>query len=88
MADAQSFKEGSHIVKHWISSHEEEKEQPDFIFRKLTSYKDCLSRQVAEAILIHYSEDSLLNSKNEYNSNCLARVTVERKGRGRKGKRV
>ena len=75
--DAKSFKEGSHIVKHWLSSHEEEKEQPEFVFRNISSYKDCLSRQIAEAILINYSKDSLLNSKNEYNSNCLARVTVE-----------
>ena len=64
-------------MKHWLSSHEEEKGQPEFIFRKISSYKDCLSRQIAEAILIHYSKDNLLNSKNEYNSNCLARVTVE-----------
>ena len=62
----------------------DETEKPDFMLRKLTSYKDCLSRQVAEAILIHYSEDSLLNSKNEYNSNCLARVTVEETAYDRK----
>ena len=30
-----------------------------------------------EAILIHLSKDSQLNSKNEYNANCLTRVTVE-----------
>ena len=36
-----------------------------------------MSRQISEAILIHYSKDKLINSKNEYNSNCLARVTVE-----------
>ena len=26
---------------------------------------------------IHYSRDELLNSKNEYNANCLTRVVVE-----------
>ena len=36
-----------------------------------------MSRQIAEAILIHLSKDELLNSKNEYNSNGLARVKVE-----------
>ena len=56
VADAKSFKEGSHIVKHWLSSHEEDKEQPEFIFKKISSHKDCLSRQIAEAILIHYSK--------------------------------
>ena len=36
-----------------------------------------MSKQIAVAILIHYPEDELLNSKNVYNSNCLARVTLE-----------
>ena len=57
VADAKS-------LKHWLLSHEEDKEQPEFIFKKISSHKDCLSRQIAEAILIHYSKDSLLNSKN------------------------
>ena len=76
VAVAKAFKEGSHIVKHWLSSQEGEDAQPEFIFRKISSFKDCLSRQIAEAILIRLSKDELLNSKNEYNSNCLARVTV------------
>ena len=77
MADARAFMEGSHIVKHWLSSHEGENEQPEFTFRKLSSFKDCLSRQIAEARQIHYSKDELLNSKHEYNPICLARVEVE-----------
>ena len=68
VAGAVAFKEGSHIVKHWHSCHAEERDHPKFIFRNLSFYKDCLSRQVAEAILIHYYE---------YNANCLTRVTVE-----------
>ena len=36
-----------------------------------------MSKQIAVAILIHYSEDELLNSKSVYNLNCLARVTLE-----------
>ena len=32
---------------------------------------------MVEAIRIHYSKDALLNSKNEYKSNHLARVVVE-----------
>ena len=47
-ADAKSFKEGSHIVKYWLSRHEEDKEQPEFIFKKISSHKDCLSRQIAQ----------------------------------------
>ena len=29
--------------------------------------------------MIHYSKDILLNSKNEYNSNCLTRLTIDEK---------
>ena len=36
-----------------------------------------MTRQVSEAVMIHYSKDILLNSKNEYNSNCLTRLTVD-----------
>jgi hypothetical protein len=45
------------------------------------TYRDCLSRQVEEAIRIHYSKDTLLNSKNEYGSNVLARVMEMEKRR-------
>ena len=41
---------------------------------------------MAEAIRIHYSKDALLNSKNEYNSNHLARVMVEEDAFNRKKK--
>ena len=34
-------------------------------------------RQVSEAVMIHYSQDILLNSKNEYNANCLTRLRVD-----------
>ena len=87
--DAKDLSEKSHILKHWMSSHEEEKEAPNFIFRILGTFRDCLSRQVNEAIRIHYSKDLLLNSKNEYAANGLTRLTidenkVERKKRERK----
>jgi hypothetical protein len=75
--DAETFKEGSHIVKHWMAYHQEDNTRPEFIFTVLSTFKDCLSRQVAEAIKIHYSVDDLLNSKNEYNANHLSRVVVE-----------
>ena len=75
--DAADFSEGSHMVKHWLSSHEDEETCPDFKFKIVGKFKDCLSRQVTEAVMIHYSPDILLNSKNEYNSNCLARVKVD-----------
>ena len=53
------------MVKHWINHHPEETTQPESRFKIKAAYKDCLSRQVAEAIHIHYSRDELLNSKKE-----------------------
>jgi hypothetical protein len=75
--DATDFSEGSHMVKHWLTTHEYEETCPDFKFRIVGNFKDCLSRQVTEAVMIHYSQDILLNSKNKYNANCLARVKVD-----------
>ena len=40
-------------------------------------YRDCLSRQVAEALRIHYSKDNILNSKSEYRSNTVSRLSIE-----------
>ena len=34
------------MVKHWLSSHEGKNEHLEFIFRKLTSFKDCLIRRI------------------------------------------
>ena len=76
-ADAEEFNKGSHMVKHWITTHPDEDSCPPFKFKVLGSYRDCLSRQVSEALRIQNSTDTLLNSKNEYASNCLARVVVD-----------
>ena len=75
--DAEDFKPGSHMVKHWMTTHPEDDSCPQFNFRIIGTYKDCLSRQVTEALKIHTSCDELLNSKNEYASNCLARIVVD-----------
>jgi hypothetical protein len=53
--------------KHWLTSHEKEETCPEFRFKIVGNFKDALSRQVTEAVMIHYSQDILLNSKNEYN---------------------
>ena len=75
--DAESFNKKSHVIKHWMSSHEEADSPPPFRFRIVKQYKDCLSRQVGEAIAILLSKDKLLNSKNEYLQNCITRITVQ-----------
>ena len=60
----------------WVKNHPELESAPAFGFTILAQYKDCLSRQVGEAIKILYSPDYLLNSKSEYLNNCLTRITI------------
>ena len=64
-------------MKHWMAKHGEDNECPAFRLSVLDSYRDCVSWQVAEALKIQKSKDSLLNSKSEYASNCLARVCLD-----------
>ena len=49
--DAKSFSQKSHQVKHWMISHPEEPIQPPFCIKK-KRYRDCLSRQIGEALQI------------------------------------
>ena len=42
--DAADFSEGSHMVKHWLTSHEDEETCPYFKFNIVGKFKDCLSR--------------------------------------------
>ena len=65
------------MVKHWMTSHPEFGERPLFKFAVIGRYKDCLSRQVAEAIRILTTKDRILNSKNEYLDNCIPRITID-----------
>ena len=58
----------------------QESEDPHRRERKFTvkkNFKDALSRQLGEAIAIYKSKDSLLNSKNEYVTNCISRISVQ-----------
>ena len=75
--DAESFSAKSHIVKHWMTSHPEQDTPPIMDFKITSMYKDCLSRQIGEALKINFSKDNILNSKGEYLSNCISRLTVE-----------
>ena len=59
-----------------MNAHPEEKAQPQFRVRILKRYRDCLSRQVGEALKIYFSKDELLNSKNEYVQNNISRVVM------------
>ena len=50
---------------------------PPLQFKIIGSYRDCLSRQVSEALKLQNTGNEILNSKNEYASNCLARIVVD-----------
>ena len=87
--DAKSFSKKSHFVKQWMSVHPEHPNPPPFKFKVTQQFKDCMSRQVAEAIRIQHTKDNILNSKCEYLQNCITRLTVneevwERKERERR----
>ena len=75
--DARTFSVKSHIVKHWMSSHPTLPTPPEMEFSILGRFKDCLSRQISEAIRINNSTDVLLNSKGEYGSNSVSRLVVQ-----------
>jgi hypothetical protein len=75
--DARDMSEKSHMVKHWLMDHADLDKQPLFQFKITGQFKDCLSRQVSEAIKILYSKDTLLNSKSEYLANNISRITIE-----------
>ena len=64
-------------MKHWLEAHPELNNPPAFKFTVQRNFKDALSRQLGEAIAIYKSKDSLLNSKNEYVTNCISRITVQ-----------
>ena len=58
-------------------------------FSITAQYRYCLSRQIGEALRINYTKDNILNSKLEYMSNSVSRLTIdedvwERKVRSRK----
>ena len=62
---------------------------PPMSIRIQETYSDCLSRQLGEALKIHFSNDTLLNGRNEYLSNCVTRLTTseslaERRDRDRR----
>ena len=75
--DARSFSVKSHIVKHWMTTRPSLPSPPEIEFSVTGMFKDCLSRQISEALRINNSIDVLLNSKTEYGHNSVSRLTVQ-----------
>ena len=73
--DAENFSPKSYIMKHWMSKHPDIPSPPQMEFT--ARYRDCLSRQIGEALRINYSKDNILNSKSEYLQNKISRLTIE-----------
>ena len=77
LADAVKDAPDSHMRKHWREAHPDEEEMPKFRFRIVKTFKDCLSRQVAESVRIDL-RGSVINSKTVYSRNRLPRLEVEK----------
>jgi hypothetical protein len=65
----------SFILKHQVNAHQGE--DVKFIAKVTASTRDCLTRQVKEAVLIRRSNREVLNSKTEWLQPALYRVQNE-----------
>ena len=74
--DAKAFSEKSHIEKHWMTSHPSLPDPPKMGFNITGRFRDCLTRQISEALRISWSSDAILNSKAEYSQNTVNRLSV------------
>ena len=71
----QKKKPDSFINNHQVESHEGA--DPNFSVRVVGSYKDPLSRQVAEGVLITNTKTKVLNSKSEIRQPPIVRLRRE-----------
>ena len=60
-----------------MSSHPTLPTPPEMEFSVTGMFRDCLSRQISEALRINNSTDVLLNSKGEYGHNSVSRLVVQ-----------
>ena len=77
MGAARILDRGSHMVKHWFLDHPGEGTLPAFKFRVIGKYKDCLTRQLKEAIRVQNRPDNL-NSKGEFGGQTIPRLVIEK----------
>ena len=77
MEAARELDRGSHMVKHWFLDHPGEGSLPNFQFRVIGKYKDCLTRQIKEAIRVQNRPNNL-NSKGEWGGGTIPRLVVEK----------
>ena len=66
------------MLKHWVLDHAEETERPKFNIKVVASFKDALTRQLAEAVRIERRGGNVLNSKGEYNRCRVPRIRIDK----------
>ena len=71
----------SFMLTHWMRCHGLKMTPPEYTFKVLGSYSDCLSRQIAEAI--HIEEKGILNKRSEFGINHLPRLEAVKSERDR-----
>ena len=85
LSNAKDLQKDSHIVKHWFLDHPQLQTQPRFKFKIIGRFKDCLSRQISEAVRLSLRPGSL-NSKGEYGRCTIPRLVIQEDEYGRKRK--
>ena len=80
LRDFQEMKLDSHMLKHYVEIHEGEKmETIEFGMRIVKEARSAFERQIAESFHIQNQKKNniILNSKSEYNSCALPRLTAK-----------
>ena len=67
----------SHQIKHWQLDHPDLDEPPKFRIKIISTFKDPLTRQVAESIRIERRGAEILNSKSEYSRCKIPRLKID-----------
>ena len=75
MGAASGLDRGSHMVKHWFLDHPGEGSLPTFKFRVLGKYKDCLTRQLKEAVRVQNRPDNI-NINGQFGGGTIPRLVV------------
>ena len=75
--DMLAKKDDSHVVKHWLSSHQELNSPPKFRIKVIGKYQDAMTRQIAEAVIIDLRGEYVLNSKSEYSRCRIPRLVID-----------
>ena len=76
--DAEAGAEDSHMWKHWHNCHGDSGPVQKFKIKVVSSFRDALTRQVAESVRIDRRGGQILNSKTEYSRCRLPRLVLEK----------